>query len=223
MDVGGSFASFTATISLHRDLLGVPRGSTFRQYSRITISIENTVSAAALNSGNRLIKSYDLVAVRALNQMAFDRACQTSEVDIIALDLSQKLPFRLKLPMVQSSIKRGLHFEICSSHLIADSHTRRQVLSDAKLLGDWTRGKNLIISSAANSFNEVRGPHAVANLATVFLGITMERAKAAASRNCRSLLANALRKKDCYFKEAIKVERFLPEKYMEPNEDWFKE
>lgn len=155
--------------------------------------------------------------------MAFDQACNVSEVDIISLDFSQKLPFRLKLAMVQAAIKRGVHFEISYSHIIAGDHARRQILSEAKRLGEWTRGKNLIISGSAASFNEVRGPCDVANLSTIFLGLTMERAKAAVSGNCRSLVANALRKKDCYFKEAIRIERIIPEEKIDSQGDWFKE
>lgn len=53
-----------------------------------------------------------------------------------------------------------------------------------QLLVDWTRGKNLIFSSAAPSVNELRGPYDVANLSSL-LGLSMERAKAAISKNCR--------------------------------------
>lgn len=49
---------------------------------------------------------------------------------------------------------------------------------------DWTNGKNLILSSAAPSVNEIRGPYDVANLSSL-LGVSMERAKAAVSKNCR--------------------------------------
>lgn len=53
-----------------------------------------------------------------------------------------------------------------------------------QLLVDWTRGKNLIISSAASSVTELRGPYDAANL-SLLLGLSMEHAKAAVSRNCR--------------------------------------
>lgn len=49
---------------------------------------------------------------------------------------------------------------------------------------DWTHGKNLIVSSAAASVNEIRGPCDVANLLSL-LGVPMERAKASISKNCR--------------------------------------
>ncbi|TYI57501.1 hypothetical protein E1A91_D11G285900v1 [Gossypium mustelinum] len=51
---------------------------------------------------------------------------------------------------------------------------------------------------------KLRGPNDVANLASL-LGLSMERDKAAISKNCRSLLTNALRRKH-FFKEFIRVE-----------------
>ncbi|CAA0835127.1 Polymerase/histidinol phosphatase-like, partial [Striga hermonthica] len=90
-----------------------------------------------------------------------------------------------------------------------------------QLLVDWTRGKNLIISSAAPSVTEFRGPQDVANLLSV-LGLNREHAKAAISKNCRSLLENALRKKH-FYKEAVKVEQ-VPLGGQQPSmfSDWLK-
>ena len=53
-----------------------------------------------------------------------------------------------------------------------------------QLLVDWTRGMNIIISSAAPTANVFRGPYDVANLMSL-LGLSMDRAKVAISRNCR--------------------------------------
>ncbi|XP_040992973.1 protein GAMETOPHYTE DEFECTIVE 1 [Juglans microcarpa x Juglans regia] len=216
--------SLASSVNLHRDLLGVPRASPFRQYTRLTVCVESPPQAQALNSGNPILKTYDLVAVRPLNQVVFDQACEKSEVDIIAIDFSEKLPFRLKLPMVKAAIERGVYFEITYSNLIADVQTRRQMISNAKLLVDWTRGKNLIFSSAAPSVNELRGPYDVANLSSL-LGLSMERAKAAISKNCRTLIANALRRKH-FYKDAIRVEVLSSEGQLDCNKplsgDWFK-
>ncbi|WOL09247.1 hypothetical protein Cni_G18000 [Canna indica] len=211
--------SLAASAALHRDLLGTPSASPFRQYTRLTISVHGAAAVVSLN-GSALLRTYDLVALRPLNQEAFDKACESSEVDIIAMDFSQKLPFRLKLPLIKLAIKRGLYFEITYSHLIADVHIRRQILSDAKLLSDWTRGKNLIFSSAASTANEVRGPHDVANLAVFLLGLSLERAKYAVSQNCRSLVANALRKKH-FYKETIRIERIIPDEESQKKKFWF--
>ncbi|XP_047311884.1 protein GAMETOPHYTE DEFECTIVE 1 [Impatiens glandulifera] len=196
--------STSSAVKLHRGVLGLPLSAPFRQFTRLTVIVETSTQAQALNSGNPILKSYDIVAVRPTNQVAFEHACQISEVDVIAIDFSNKLPFKLKHPMVKAAIERGVYFEITYSGLIMNAQTRRQVISNAKLLVDWTSGKNIIISSAAPSVSEMRGPYDVANLSSL-LGLPMERAKAALSKNCRALLAHAASKRN-YVGEAIRVE-----------------
>jgi ribonuclease P/MRP protein subunit RPP1 len=72
--------SLSSSVNLHRDLLGVPLASPFRQYTRLTVCAEGPSQAQALNSGNPILKTYDLVAVRPLNQTVFDQACEKLEV-----------------------------------------------------------------------------------------------------------------------------------------------
>ncbi|KAK4492017.1 hypothetical protein RD792_002805, partial [Penstemon davidsonii] len=214
-----SSSSFFAAVEFHRRLLNVAVSSPFRQYTRLTVVVDIPSQASALNSGNPILKSYDVIAVRPMNQNAFDQACRTSEVDIIAIDFTEKLPFRLKQIMVKAAIKRGVYFEITYLGLIVDAQSRRQMISNCKLLVDWTRGKNLIFSSAALTATELRGPLDVANLFSL-LGLPMEHAKAAISKNCRSLLANALRKTN-FYKEAVRVEE-VPNRREPSFEDWLK-
>ncbi|XP_012827930.1 PREDICTED: uncharacterized protein LOC105949185 [Erythranthe guttata] len=199
---------FFAAVKLHRDLLNVAVSAPFRQYTRLTVIVDIASQSSTLNAGNPILRSYDIVAVKPMNQNAFDQACQTSEVDMIAIDFSEKLPFKLKQSMVKAAIKRGVYFEITYSGLIANAQSRIQMISNCKLLVDWTRGKNLVFSSAATSATELRGPQDVSNLFSL-IGLNTERAKAAISKNCRSLLAKALRKKH-FHKEAVKVEEVRP-------------
>ncbi|KAL9322825.1 hypothetical protein ACSQ67_010878 [Phaseolus vulgaris] len=196
--------SLTLSANLHRSLLGIPLSTPFRQYTRLTVCVDSSCQAQALNSGNPILKTYDLVAVKPFNQTAFDLACQSMEVDIISIDFSAKLPFRLKQPMVKIAMQRGVCFEVSYSDLFAGVHKRRQLIGSAKLLMEWTRGRNIVFSSAAPTVNELRGPCDVANLLSLF-GLSKERANAAISENCRILLANSLRKKR-FYKEAIRVE-----------------
>uniref|UniRef100_A0A6N2K3Y6 Uncharacterized protein n=1 Tax=Salix viminalis TaxID=40686 RepID=A0A6N2K3Y6_SALVM len=132
LDVAPSLAF---SVNFHRDLLGIPRSSPFRQYTRLTVSADTPSQAQVLNSGNPVLKTYDFVAVKPLSQTAFDHACLKAEVDIIAIDFSEKLPFRLKLPMVKAAIERGVYFEITYSDLIADIQVRRQMIPSAKWIG----------------------------------------------------------------------------------------
>ncbi|KAG2311042.1 hypothetical protein Bca52824_022599 [Brassica carinata] len=193
----------SSSVGFHRDLLGVPRSTPFRQYTRVTVKLESKAQCLGLNSGNPVLKSYDIVAVRPMNQYAFDQACTKAEVDIISIDFSN-LPFRLMHPSVKAAIKRGVYFEIKYSDLLKDGEKRRQVISNAKLLVDWTKGKNLIISSGSPSVTELRGPNDVINLMSL-LGLSAERARAAISNNCRNMIAKILKKKR-FHKEAVKVE-----------------
>lgn len=69
-----------SNVNFHRDLLGLPRASPFRQYTRLTVCTETPAQSQALNSGNPILKTYDLVAVKPLNQSAFELACEKLEV-----------------------------------------------------------------------------------------------------------------------------------------------
>lgn len=42
--------------------------------------VDSVVQCSALNSGNPVLKTYDLVAARPLNQVALDQACKAAEV-----------------------------------------------------------------------------------------------------------------------------------------------
>uniref|UniRef100_A0ACD5WQQ2 Uncharacterized protein n=1 Tax=Avena sativa TaxID=4498 RepID=A0ACD5WQQ2_AVESA len=215
-----------SSASLHRSRNGSPTYEPFRQYTRITLSLDSIAAAASAlaPSAARLLRTYDIVAVRPLNQATLDYLCQfATEMDVISIDFSHKLPFRLKLAMVKLALQRGIHFEIAYSPLIDDVNSRRQVLAEAKLLVDWTKGKNLIISSAAHNANEIRGPYDVINLCAYLLGLSTHRAKAAMSVNCRSLISKATRKK-YFYKETIKIDTLLPDEQLDSTKyklgDW---
>ncbi|KAL4587622.1 hypothetical protein LXL04_000494 [Taraxacum kok-saghyz] len=211
--------SISASVNLHRRLLNVPTSTPFRQYTRLTVVVDTPAQGSALNSGNPVLKTYDIIAVRPLKQDSFDQSCKNYEVDIIAIDFSENR-FRLKQPLIKAAIERGVYFEITYSGLVLDVQLRRQMITNAKLLVDWTRGKNLIFSSAAPSVTELRGPYDVANLASL-LGLSVERAKAAVSRTCRSLLENGIRKKK-FYKEAIRVELITSDIEGDGFDDWLK-
>ncbi|KAG8089330.1 hypothetical protein GUJ93_ZPchr0011g27685 [Zizania palustris] len=168
------------------------RSHPFQQFTRVTLSLDSAAACASAlaPSAARLLRTYDIVAARPLTQAAFDHLCQAAfdHLDIVSIDFSHKLPFRLKLPMLKLALQRGLYFEIAYSPLITDPTSRRQLITQAKLLVDWTKGKNLIISSAAHTAAEIRGPYDVANLCAYLLGLSTHRAKAAISINCRFTL-----------------------------------
>ncbi|VYS61486.1 unnamed protein product [Arabidopsis thaliana] len=76
------------------------------------VHVENNAQCQSLTSGNPILKSYDIILVRPMNQNAFDYACEKAEVDLISIDFTDKMLFRLKHPM------RGMY-----SDLLMDAQT----------------------------------------------------------------------------------------------------
>nr|XP_018674647.1 PREDICTED: ribonuclease P protein subunit drpp30-like isoform X1 [Musa acuminata subsp. malaccensis] len=91
-----------------------PSPPPFRHYTRLTVSAHGGAFTVALN-GSALLRTYDLVALRPLNQDAFDEACESSEVDIISMDFSQKLPFRLRLQSIKACYSDSVSMFILST------------------------------------------------------------------------------------------------------------
>nr|XP_046233558.1 ribonuclease P protein subunit p30 isoform X4 [Scatophagus argus] len=74
---------------------------------------------------------------------------------------------RLTIVMSDSShfaVDRGLVFEISYSAAIRDSTMRRYTIANANTLMDTCKGKNVILSSAAQRPLELRGPYDITNL-----------------------------------------------------------
>ncbi|KAF9899879.1 hypothetical protein BX616_002797, partial [Lobosporangium transversale] len=93
-------------------------GINLKQYSRLTLVVDDVSQNYGLNTGNPTISSYDIIAVQPTNEKLFQAACGTFEVDIISLDMSARLPFYLKHSTVGLAIERGIYFELCYSAAI---------------------------------------------------------------------------------------------------------
>ncbi|ESP00435.1 hypothetical protein LOTGIDRAFT_87019, partial [Lottia gigantea] len=108
-------------------------------------------------------------------------------IDIISLNLSEKLPFYIRKQSINLALERGIHFEIVYSPAIRDQTLRRHIISNACDLVRVCKGKNIIITSGANKPIELRGPYDIANLAQLF-GLTFDQARDAVCCNCRAVL-----------------------------------
>jgi len=186
-----------------------------KQFSRLTIIINDASQNYALNSNNETISAYDIIAVQPQNEKIFQLACSVLDIDIISLDFSSRLPFYLKLPMVNLAIERGIHFEITYGASIRDTTARKHLISNAANLVRVTRGKNIIISSEAQKALEIRGPYDIINLASIF-GLNQALAKNCLTRNCRSVLLHSKTRKSIH-KGVVSIST-LDE--LEPEESW---
>ncbi|XP_078422112.1 ribonuclease P protein subunit p30 isoform X2 [Cetorhinus maximus] len=114
-------------------------------------------------------------------------ACMTLDIDLICINVIEKQSYHFRRPSVNGAIERGIYFELAYSPAIKDSTMRRYTISNALSLMQICKGKNIIMSSAAERHLELRGPYDIANLGLLF-GLTEGDAKAAVSTNCRAAL-----------------------------------
>ncbi len=123
------------------------------------------LSLSPQGTSSTLFSTFDIVAVTPTTDKLFAQCCERLEVDIIALDLAQRLPFHIRTPQVGQALERGLVFEVSYSAAIADATARRNLLANAQALVTAARGRNILFTSGAERALLARGPYDVANLA----------------------------------------------------------
>ncbi|XP_073346131.1 ribonuclease P protein subunit p30 [Pagrus major] len=135
-------------------------------------------------------RCFDLLAVQPTTEKLFHAACMMYDVDIICISVTEKLPFFFKRAPVNGAVDRGVVFEVSYSAAIRDSTMRRYTIANAVSLMDTCKGKNVILSSAAEKPLELRGPYDITNLGLLF-GLSDGDAKEAVSSTCRSVVLHA--------------------------------
>uniref|UniRef100_A0A8V0ZEH2 Ribonuclease P protein subunit p30 n=1 Tax=Gallus gallus TaxID=9031 RepID=A0A8V0ZEH2_CHICK len=165
--------------------------------TRLTLVVSDPSHCNLLRSTSTNIRLYDIIAVFPKTEKLFHIACTTLDVDLVCINVTEKLPFYFRRPPVNMAIDRGIYFELLYTPAIKDSTMRRYTISNAISLMQICKGKNIVISSAAERPLELRGPYDVANLGLLF-GLSEGEAKAAVSTNCRAtILHGETRKSAC--------------------------
>lgn len=161
-----------------------------KQFNRITIIIDDVNDLQLLNNNNQLLKSYDIISVCPGNINVFALLCKTACIDIISIDFTHKVPFPLNKKLLDEAIARGIHFEISYSPMLTISKIRKDIISGTKILIQFLRGKNIILSSSIDNSINIRGPYDIINIGEI-LNLTAEQAKNAISKNVLALLSHA--------------------------------
>lgn len=78
--------------------------TTLRQYSRITVSVDEVADAQSLSSSNDGLSKFDIIAAVPANSKVLNYLCRQSDIDIISLDFTHRLQFPLNKKMVSSSL-----------------------------------------------------------------------------------------------------------------------
>lgn len=86
--------------------------SRVRQLSRITIFGDDVQACQSAVSKSAILSGYDVLAIEPQSERVFGAACTSLDVDVISLDLTKRLPYRLKSTAVKAALARGVFFEV---------------------------------------------------------------------------------------------------------------
>ncbi|KAI1465518.1 PHP domain-like protein [Daldinia caldariorum] len=140
-------------------------------------------------------QAYDIVALRPQTEKAFQAACLTvsaTDVSLISLDLTARLPFHLRPKPCMAAVARGLRFEVAYGRALApeaDARARASFAGNVVQLVRATRGRGLVLSSEAAGPMALRGPADVVNLLAVW-GLPADRGMEALGTNPRGVVVN---------------------------------
>uniref|UniRef100_A0A672FLK4 Ribonuclease P protein subunit p30 n=2 Tax=Salarias fasciatus TaxID=181472 RepID=A0A672FLK4_SALFA len=163
------------------------RSRPIRVLNRLTVV---TSDASHFRPNAAEYRRFDLLAVEPTTEKLFHAACMSYDVDIVCISVTEKLPFFFKRAPINGAVDRGVLFELSYAAAIRDSTRRRYTIANAVCLMETCKGKNVILSSAAEKALELRGPYDIINLGSLF-GLSDENSKAAVSSSCRSVLLHA--------------------------------
>lgn len=133
--------------------------------SRLTILMSDAILQTPFPGRFRSsVSSYDLLSVQPSSEKQFRSACSDLDVDIISLDISKPLSFKIRATQVNLAISRGICFEIRYSQAVERHEALGNIVAGAKSLLKACKGRNLIVSSGTGNPFHARPPQDVENL-----------------------------------------------------------
>ena len=158
--------------------------------NRLTITVNDVAEVNQIERERSKILKFDLIAIKTSNDKAFQAICKEAKFDIIALDISQRLPFALRATTLNAAFQRGVHMELCLGGLVRDSLARRNTIFNCMNILRMTGGKNVLISSGSRSLKEFRDPLDWMSLCHLF-GMKLDDARRSFTICARSVILHA--------------------------------
>ncbi|NWS77182.1 RPP30 protein, partial [Crotophaga sulcirostris] len=175
--------------------------------TRLTLVVSDPSHCNLLRSISANIRLYDIIAVFPKTEKLFHIACTTLDVDLVCINVTEKLPFYFRRPPVNVAIDRGIYFELLYTPAIKDSTMRRYTISNAISLMQICKGK--VSSQSENKL--INSVQILMELGLLF-GLSEGEAKAAVSTNCRAtVLHGETRKSACGVVYTVKKPRKVEE------------
>lgn len=80
--------------------------------ARLVISSDDPATCQTMLTKTDILNTYDAVILEPLSDQVFAAACTTLDIDAITLDMSKRLPFRLRSSLIKAAVARGIYFEV---------------------------------------------------------------------------------------------------------------
>jgi RNase P/RNase MRP subunit p30 len=169
--------------------------------SRLTIEVSDSKDLYQFSNPNNALKSYDILAVIPKNEKMFELCCSDVNVEIVSINMEEKFNFTSKKAQILAAIERGMFFEMNYLNFIRDSGKRSIFIANVLLLLEITKGKNMIISSFAESYFDHRSPYDILTIFESIFEIKKEAIKKMLSENCEKVILKSIQRK--YFKTVL--------------------
>ncbi|KAK6897427.1 Ribonuclease P/MRP protein subunit RPP1 [Candida tropicalis] len=141
-----------------------PKFPKLRLFTRITLIIND---CSKIPSIPKLTNNFDIISIQPNNEKVFQSIVLNLEIDLISINLSNKLNFYLKFKTLHTAIEKGIKFEINYSQLISGNQgflnnetnsnlIKKNFFNNVLQLIRGTRSNGLVISSGAQNPLQLR-------------------------------------------------------------------
>lgn len=198
-----------------------------RLFSRITLIVNDSSKIPSLNKLNNY---FDIIAIQPNNEKALQLTVMNLEIDLLTINLSNKLNFFLKFKTLHSAIEKGIKFEINYSQLISGNEgyinnetnsnlIKKNFFNNVLQLIRGTRSNGLVISSGAQNPLQLRNINDIIILLST-LGLNKNKSKKFITEIPEKVLINGKLKSKSHRQTIVlnDNEKFIEEDYNENTE-----
>lgn len=179
--------------------------SQIKQLKRLTVELSETKDLYQFSNPHEALRSYDLVGVLPKTEKIFDLCLTELTCDFVIINFEEKINFAVKKHLIAAAIERNVFFEIQYSDFIKNSDKRSTFISNALLLFDVTKGKNIMISSGGETFLEHRSPKEIMVVFETIFKVDADTLKATLTDNCAKIIKKSILRK--YYKTTVTLEK----------------
>ncbi|CAK56068.1 unnamed protein product (macronuclear) [Paramecium tetraurelia] len=168
-----------------------------KQYSRLTFEVSDNKFFSSIKQENQFLQGYDIIAIKPKTEAVFTQLCTTvTYFDIITFDCFEKLPFIPKAKVSSQLLEKNIMFEINYGDAVQDPNKRRQFISNAQIIINATKGKNILLSSDTAYWLYHRSPYDLVALG-ITIGLKKDQATQAVGANAEMVIKHGIHRKAC--------------------------